>query len=272
MMRTRPLLSGVGLVVCLGWVTPAWATDAPSGTAPTEATTPPVMAAPQPTPAPQPMPAAQPMPAPNPAPTHVAPQPQPWPTAAAQPSVPTAAAAKPEAPSASAGLGITGSLTYGFGFAYQRTFAHGHWQINGVPMVWDRGDNAVASAGTALVWYPWLASSRRWLGGANSDTALRIVGGGSVFYNARKTVSTTIDTSFGSDGQPRPAATVTTVERDLWLSVGAGAGFEFGAIHQPGFSVALDLLWTATWAHTSAEGWRLRQLVPLPAGSLVYHW
>ena len=53
---------------------------------------------------------------------------------------------------------------------------------------------------------------------------------------------------------------------------GAGAGFEFGAIHQPGFSVALDLLWTATWAHTSAEGWRLRQLVPLPAGSLVYHW
>lgn len=241
------------------WALPAWATDVPLGSAPTEVQAPP--------PAAVSPPAAVPPPGGVPPPAVLAPPRAAVPTYPALPWQPPPA---PAAPPARAGLGITGSLTYGVGFTYQRLFGRGSWQVTGVPLVWDRGDNAVASLGTSVALYPWLASGR-WVG-PRTDAALRVVAGASAFYNARTTTSSTLDASVGADGIARPVATTVTRDRTLWLSTGLGVGFEFGAIQQPGFSVALDLLWTATWAQTPAEGWHMRQVLPLPAGNLIYHW
>ena len=237
------------------WALPAWATDVPMGSAPTEVQAPPAAIPPPPAA----LPASPAVVPPPPALPRRPDGPLPW-----QP--PPAPAAQP----ARAGLGITGSLSYGVGFTYQRLFGRGNWQVTGVPLVWDRGDNAVASLGTSFALYPWL-SSGRWVG-PRTDAALRVVAGASAFYNARTTTSSTLDASVGADGIARPVATTVTRDRTLWLNAGLGVGFEFGAIQQAGFSVALDLLWTATWAHTPSEGWHMRQVLPLPAGNLIYHW
>ena len=162
-------------------------------------------------------------------------------------------------------------MTYGFGFSYRVLFDRVSWQINAAPLAWDRGDNAVVSLGTAVVWYPWMAQGGRRLGVA-SDTALRVALAGSVFHFAETRTSAEGEPGLDANGLPRPTTSVTTRERTTWLNAGAGVGFEFGAVQRPGFSVALDLLWTVTFARTPSDGFRLRQLLPLPAGTLVYHW
>lgn len=171
------------------------------------------------------------------------------------------------------GLGFGASFTSGAGFSYRRYFGDSSLQLNAFGYASDRGDNALLFGGLAWSKYlfVWSQASGRIL---PSTSALRLVVAGSWFHY-RETINefdvfapcnVNIDPTCVS--RPSGNGNQTTVDKTDWLGVGAGVGFEFGAIMQPGFSLSLDLLLTAAFDKVGVPLF----ILPLPAGSLIYSW
>jgi hypothetical protein len=104
-------------------------------------------------------------------------------------------------------------------------------------------------------------------------SALRLVLGASYLYNRD---TSTFDDFVKNDpncvdGRSQQCARsfqpTTTVDKLTWTSLGAGIGFEFGAIMTPGFSAALDLTLTAIFDRNG-----LFAIWPLPQLALMYSW
>lgn len=140
-------------------------------------------------------------------------------------------------------LGIAGSS----GFAYRYYFANSFVQANLLPLVADRGDFLAAMAGLHIAHYMlvWNTTTSRAL--LPTTTALRVVGGGTMYIKREK-----------DDLGTRTRKT---------LSAAAGVGFEMGAVMKHGFSVSFDIMLTSLW-----EDSEFQALVPLPYGAVMYSW
>ncbi|MCO4761015.1 MAG: hypothetical protein KC502_05890 [Myxococcales bacterium] len=242
----------------------------------------------QPTPQPMPMPAPQPsaQPAPQPAtqpPAQPAAQPATQPAAqpAAQPAKQPALAVAPTTQMGRQirkqnnkhGLGVSLGMSSGSGVAYRHYMGNTMLQASVFATVTDRGDSAVLWFGAQFARYLLVWHERRRTSVLPSTSALRLVGGASYLYASSKEVqrqNVKLDPNCqGVVGQNCPSEfkDVTTKDQTHRASVGAGIGFEFGAIMRPGFSVALDLQLTALF-----DGGKFDELWPLPSAALMYSW
>ncbi len=168
-------------------------------------------------------------------------------------------------------IGLTGGFTTGSGFAYRRYFDNTVLQLSGVAFVSDRGDQSMVLAGLSVAQYVviWHRGATR--GIIPNSTALRVVGGASFYQNRSSTQVTNFITDPACIGRSSNCGTIeqTSVKKDRTslVGVGAGIGFEFGALMRPGFSLSLDLLLTAAF---DEQG--LSFLLPLPQMALMYNW
>ncbi len=207
-----------------------------------------------------------------------APIPQPPAGPAAAPASPAAASARPAlaAPAAAGsaepavggtpqqtnvhGIGVAGSFATGSGLTYRRYFGNTSVQASFLAIITERGDDAVAFVGASAVQYllVWYSPGARGL--LPSSTALRLVGGAH-YYLRRWTESS----------ESMSANNVWTIReekrRDSSVNIGAGLGFEFGAIVRSGFSLSTDLVLTA-----AIDDQGLDYILPLPQAALVYSW
>lgn len=174
------------------------------------------------------------------------------------------------------GLGAAASFSYGSGFAYRRYFGVDSIQINGFGWVANRGDDALVFGGIAYAHrlFAWSSSSTSRLMPATSG--MRLIAA-ATYYQRRQKVTNSI-----SDCTQLQGCTFIDTqhfEAERLLGFGVGFGFEFGALQQPGFSVALDLLLTGAYSFGVPESERtadskpgVQFILPLPAGSLIYSW
>ena len=217
----------------------------------------------------------------------LAPQPPAQPAAQPEPMPQTAPSAAPEAmmrPPAVApstqqgrrirqqnnrhGLGLSLGMSPGFGFAYRNYFGNTVVQASVFAAVLDRGDNATVWVGVQIARYLLVWQQTRRTSLLPRTSALRLVGGGSYLYNRSKD-TVEVDKP-GCTSTARNSC--TTVEMDKInkqqiASLGAGIGFEFGAIMRPGVSFAIDLQLTALF-----DAGSFIQLWPLPSVALMYSW
>lgn len=166
------------------------------------------------------------------------------------------------------GLGLAGSFTYGSGLVYRRYFGRTAVQLSGIAIITDRGNEAVAFAGLSAIRYLAVWSRPSSSGIIPRVSALRFIGGTNVYHSKGQVTgeSRLVDPNCTPSWQC-PQVQDTTSESKTWYGVGTGIGFEFGALMQPGFSVALDLMLTAVF-DTRGLDW----LLPLPGMTLVYNW
>jgi len=171
-------------------------------------------------------------------------------------------------------IGLTGGFTTGSGFAYRRYFDNTAVQLSGVAFVSDRGDQSMVLAGLSVAQYLviWHRGATR--GVIPNSTALRLVGGASFYQNRSTTdISNWINDDPTCNSRLPPyncqQHLVSNLRKDRTslVGVGAGIGFEFGALMRPGFSLALDLLLTAAFDDVG-----LSFLLPLPQMALMYNW
>lgn len=227
----------------------------------------------EPAPLEPPAPMAQPAPAPLPAPA-------PAPMAQPQPAPSTRPAANDQRPGYQVkeqnnrhALGVTGGLSTGSGFAYRRYVGNTMLQGSLWAMILDRGDNTTVWGGFTAARYLLVWNEDRRASVLPDTSALRLVGSASYLYNRSTTeqfdVVSTDPTCRTTRSFDCPSTTKVTdkVERLHTISMGAGIGFEFGAIMRPGFSVSLDLQLTAIFDQKG-----LSQIWPLPSIALMYSW
>lgn len=171
------------------------------------------------------------------------------------------------------GLGVTGGFAPGSGFSYRRFFGRNSLQATVFAMVTNRGDDATVFSGLSFTRYllVWHEFNRP---GILPDTsALRLTAGAAYLYRKSTDVETTekpIDPTCKDKRNNKCAVEVSeaTVSRNQWDAfLGAGIGFEFGAVMRPGFSLALDVQLTAMM---DKEG--VYELLPVPSLSLMYNW
>jgi hypothetical protein len=164
-------------------------------------------------------------------------------------------------------LGLTIGYPGMTGFAYRRYIGDTFVQANLLPLVADQGNFLAIMLGLTVGHYLVMWEQPSTVSLLPSTSALRVVGGVSTFFSR--------DASFG-DAIAAPACTgpnCTTTPTQTKASIenttglGAGIGFEFGAIRKHGFSFSLDLMLTATWDDVGFN-W----LVPLPYGAIMYSW
>lgn len=104
-------------------------------------------------------------------------------------------------------------------------------------------------------------------------SALRLTGGTSYLYRKstdQQEVQKAIDPTCRDKRNNKCAVEVSTstVSTNSWdLYLGAGIGFEFGAVMRPGFSLSLDVQLTAMFDKAG-----LNELLPVPALALMYNW
>ncbi len=174
------------------------------------------------------------------------------------------------------GLGAAASFSYGSGFAYRRYFGADSIQINGFGWVADRGDDALIFGGLAYAHrlFSWSSSSTSRLMPATSG--LRLIASATYFQRRNSVTNSFSDCN---ELQGCTFIDATHFESERLLGFGLGFGFEFGAMQQPGFSVALDLLLTGAYSFGVPKAERkpdskpgLQFILPLPAGSLIYSW
>jgi hypothetical protein len=158
------------------------------------------------------------------------------------------------------GIGVAGSFATGSGLTYRRYFGNTSIQASFLAIITERGDDAVACIGASAVQYllVWYSPGARGL--LPSSTALRLVGG--AHYYLRRWQE---DSSFMSANNVFTWR--TEQKRDSSINIGAGLGFEFGAIVRSGFSLSTDLVLTAA---IDEQG--LDYILPLPQAALVYSW
>jgi hypothetical protein len=165
------------------------------------------------------------------------------------------------------GLGFSGSFSYGSGFTYRRHFGTSSLQISGFGWVANRGDDALVFGGLAYAQrlYVWSGAANRIL---PATSALRFVASATWFQYRQQFTDVTFASECNAQGCITRDTSTQRVDSTKLFGVGAGIGFEFGAIQQPGFSVTLDLLLTAAFDRVGVP----KFILPLPAGSLVYNW
>ncbi|MFZ4578284.1 MAG: hypothetical protein ACOYOB_07795 [Myxococcota bacterium] len=192
----------------------------------------------------------------EPPPTALAPAPAPFPASSDGPST----------QSNLHGLGFSGGFTTGSGFSYRRYFGDTAAQLNGIAIVSDYGNDALVFGGLSVIQYLmiWHQASSRGL--LPSVTALRLVGGATYFYSRQTNLNSVPDPSCGIN-EFCTWIDQETVSTDKLFGLGAGIGFEFGAIMHPGFSVNLDLMLTAAFDEAG-----LSFILPLPTAGLMYSW
>lgn len=204
-----------------------------------------------------------------------APIPQPAPKPAAAPAAtPARDSPPPRAPASGDGLaapsepqqtnihgiGVAGSFATGSGLTYRRYFGNTSLQASFLAVITDRGDEALAFIGASAVQYllVWYSPGARGL--LPSSTALRLVGGAHYFMRRWQVDTSTM--SANSIWTPR-----SEKKRVSSVNVGAGLGFEFGAIVRSGFSLSTDLVLTAAIDEAGLD-----YILPLPQAALVYSW
>jgi hypothetical protein len=96
-----------------------------------------------------------------------------------------------------------------------------------------------------------------------------VVANASTFFSRDATFSEVADAApcVGVDCGGTGSSTTSTTTTEITSGLGAGIGFEFGAITRHGFSFSLDLMLTATWDN-DGFAW----LVPIPYGAVMYSW
>lgn len=140
-------------------------------------------------------------------------------------------------------------------------------------MITNRGADATVFGGLSVTRYllVWHEFNRP---GILPDTsALRLTAGtGYLYRKSTDTVETEkpIDPTCKDKINSKCAVEVSsaTVGSNSWdMFLGAGIGFEFGAVMRPGFSLALDVQLTGM-----IDNQGLYELLPVPALSLMYNW
>jgi len=159
-------------------------------------------------------------------------------------------------------------MSPGFGFAYRNYFGNTMVQASLFAAILDRGDNATVWAGVQVARYLLVWEQTRRTSILPRTSALRLVGGGSYLYNA----STDVDFQAKPgcvpvSGVNCPMVSTESVDKTQIASLGAGIGFEFGAIMRPGISFTIDLQLTAFFDEGS-----FIQLWPLPSVAIMYSW
>ena len=158
------------------------------------------------------------------------------------------------------GIGVAGSFATGSGLTYRHYWGNSSLQLAMLAIITDRGNEAVAFVGGSFVQYllVWNAPGSRGL--LPTTSALRVLGGAH-YYLSRGVETTTTEPAQG-------VIIPTSIQKSKSsLNMGAGLGFEFGAIVRSGFSLSLDLVLTAAF---DKQG--LDYILPLPQGALVYSW
>lgn len=191
------------------------------------------------------------------------------PPPAALPPAPAAYPASSDGPSSQSnihGLGFSGGFTTGSGFSYRRYFGDTAAQLNGIAIVSDYGNDALVFGGLSVIQYLMIWHQANSRGLLPSVTALRLVGGATYFYSRQTNFDSVPDPSCGINDFCTWISE-ETVSTDRLFGLGAGIGFEFGAIMHPGFSVNLDLMLTAAFDEAG-----LSFILPLPTAGLMYSW
>ncbi len=180
--------------------------------------------------------------------------------AAARPSDPPPAAGLGATQSNVHGIGVAGSFATGSGLTYRHYWGNSSIQLAMLAVITDRGNDAVAFVGGSYVHYllVWNAPGSRGL--LPTTSALRVLGGAH-YYLKRWKEDTTTEPQLGVI-IPASVQKATTS-----INLGAGLGFEFGAIVRAGFSLSLDLVLTAAFDDKGLD-----YVLPLPQGALVYSW
>ncbi len=164
------------------------------------------------------------------------------------------------------GLGLTFGWAGATGFAYRHYFGNTLVEANLLPLVTDQGDwlaimMGVSGAHYMLVWQRMRGSV------LPRTTALRAVVKATTFFSRDATVLNE------TPAEPNCVGTgcATTLSKDAKLenltSLAGGFGFEFGAVLEPGFSMAVDMMFTVLW---DEEGFQA--VLPLPYLGVLYNW
>lgn len=167
------------------------------------------------------------------------------------------------------GLGFSAAVNPLLGFTYRRYFGNSAVQLNVLPLLADSGNYLSLHFGVEVIDYM-LVWTR---GGRNSalmnvpTTALRLVGAAGVSLERDQSTNISVPDANCQTQVCKDAIQGNHGRIDYLGSVGAGFGFEFGAIMRPGFSLALDLMMTVLWDNDGFYA-----TYPLPYGTLMYNW
>lgn len=166
-------------------------------------------------------------------------------------------------------LGLCGGYPGASGFAYRKYLGDTYVQANILPLVADRGDFLAMMFGISVGHYLVMWQRNNSLSLMPTTTALRVVGIASTFFSRDATFSDAVSAApcVGTDCTGTTTTKTTTAKTENTTGIGAGIGFEFGAIMRHGFSFSLDLMLTATWDDAGFD-W----LVPIPYGAVMYSW
>ena len=199
-------------------------------------------------------------------------------TPALAPSHPNGTEAARQERGISHALGLSVGFAGGTGIAYR--YYGNSIVIQAATWFWraDSGDSMMFWGGLSAAHHPLVWRNNdpgRWL---PATWGLRLVGGGSYLFDR-----SLID-QIGSSEQVDPqcqdnveagsfCATKesTRTSSHHLASGGLGVGFEFGAILQQGFSLAIDVALTAIMVK-NADDWALDRVWPLPSVALMYSW
>lgn len=154
-------------------------------------------------------------------------------------------------------IGFTGGFAGATGFLYRHYIGNTFIQANVLPLMLDRGEFMMLMGGMSVGRYLIVWHSARGTSILPNTTALRTVALGSISH----TNSTDTSSCSGSTC-PDPQETI-----EKKYSLAGGVGFEFGALMRHGFSLSVDLLYTAWWDEKG-----FNSLLPLPYGTIVYNW
>jgi hypothetical protein len=166
------------------------------------------------------------------------------------------------------GIGVSAAVYPLLGFAYRHYFGNVAVQVHVLPLLANRGDYLSLHFGAEFIDYMlvWTRAHGSLGAAAMPATALRLVGSAGVSMTRDQSTNITVpDANCGATCQASLQGNHGRI--DYLTSVGAGFGFEFGAIMRPGFSLAVDLMMTALWDN---EGFYAAY--PLPYGTLMYNW
>lgn len=162
------------------------------------------------------------------------------------------------------GIGIALSYSSGAGFAVRRNWDGTSLQLSAFAIITDRGDSSLYDVGAQFAQrlHSWHSNGRSLL---PSTSSIRVVVGADYLY--RRTFDD-ISNPPNINGCTRiGGCTSREYTTRSYFNTGAGIGFEFGAIQQPGIGVTFDVVLTASFR--DGEFWFL---LPLPQLAVLYNW
>lgn len=167
------------------------------------------------------------------------------------------------------GISLSAPFWGASGFAYRKYFGNAFVQANLLPLVADRGDFIAVLFGAQYGHYLVVWTQGSGTSVLPSTTALRALAGAWTFFE--RDASAALNAAPISPTSPGSVSGGSTTPTEVKVSnttgIGAGIGFEFGAVMRSGFSFSADLMFTAAWDNDGFES-----LVPQPYFSLLYSW